>query len=571
MRTSNGSKIAALAVGLALVAAACGSSSKGGASSTTAAPDTTAASVTTTPDTTGGTLPAGAAMSVTYEINPKAAWNDKTPITWADFQCTWQASLNTPKSLSTVGYDQITSVEKGSSDTEVVATFKTKFAAYRTLFGGVLEKAAIKDCKDVTADFGTDGIKFSGKEWLLKSWSAEQIVYEANPAYTGPRTPGVKKIVIVPADTTNLKAGSVDFIFPQASAGIDKELADPKIKFDTALGGSYEALYFQQLKGPFADKDYREAFSKSIDTKALYDQIYAPFAQGSPLLDCGPIAPGPYCDHLWKGGTYDPTSAAAVLTKAGWKKGADGYWANAKGVVPEVRWMINTGNKRRESAQAFLIPKLKEQGFKVKADNCEATPCVFQTRLPALDYDLAMYINTVAPDPIYLTSSFVCDQIPSAANGNKGQNNVGWCNQKASDALHAADQEVDVDKRTALIKTAIQGVHDDFVMLPLLQFPNIGAYRTDKVSGTQGELANYSAFYDWYKWKDVDGDGQIVIGAEQYPTNDCSNPITDCASSSWFFWTVSNPVLPTAFQTTNDQTFVFSDLLASEPVVKTAA
>ena len=571
MRTTKSSKIAALAVGLALVVAACGSDSS---TKTTAAPSTTTPG--TTPGTTGSTTPGttpttggtGSGMTITYEIADSANWNDNTPISWADFQCTWQATVNTPASLSTVGYDQITSVEKGASDKEVVVQFKSPFAAYKTLFGGLLEKSKMKDCMDVSTDFGTDGIKFSGKEWMLDSWTAEQIVYVPNPAYKGPRTPDVKKVVIVPTgDTTALKAGTVDFIFPQAYTGIDKELSDPNIKYDSALGGSFEALYFQQKSGPFADKDYREAFSKSIDLQALYAQIYAPFAQGTPLLDCGPIAPGQYCDHLWKD-TYDPTGAADVLTKAGWTKGSDGFWKNPKGEVPVVRWMINTGNTRRESAQAFLIPKLATLGFKVKADNCEATPCVFQTRLPALDYDLAMYISTVSPDPIYLTSSFVCDQIPSDANGNKGQNNVGWCNQDASTALHNADKEIDDAKRTADIKTAIKAMHDDYVLLPTLQFPNIGAYRTDKVSGTQKELANYTAFYDWYQWKDVNGDGQLVIGAEQFPTNDCSNPITDCASSSWFEWVIANPVLPGAYLTTNDLTFVLSDMLKSEPVVK---
>ena len=60
---------------------------------------------------------------------------------------------------------------------------------------------------------------------------------------------------------------------------IDAELADPNIKYDAALGTQYEALYFQQQKGPFADADYRQAFSKSVDMQGLYDQIYKPFAQ----------------------------------------------------------------------------------------------------------------------------------------------------------------------------------------------------------------------------------------------------------------------------------------------------
>ena len=65
-------------------------------------------------------------------------------------------------------------------------------------------------------------------------------------------------------------------------------------------------------------------------------------------------------------------------------------------------------------------------GFKVVADNCEALPCVFETRLPSMDYDMAMYISTVAPDPAYLTSSFTCDQIPTA-EAPDGYNWWGVC------------------------------------------------------------------------------------------------------------------------------------------------
>ena len=108
MRTSKGGALAALGLGLALIAAACGSSSSG--STTTAAPGTTAAPTTTAAPatTTAGSLPAGVAMQITYEINPKAVWDDGSPITVADFECSWQAALKTPGSIGTVGYDQIT-------------------------------------------------------------------------------------------------------------------------------------------------------------------------------------------------------------------------------------------------------------------------------------------------------------------------------------------------------------------------------------------------------------------------------------------------------------------------------
>lgn len=575
------SKAFALSVGLALIAAACG----GDGESSTATESATAsvtASESAEPTASESAEPAapaeGTVMRVTYSIADTANWNDGSPITVADFECSWHASIDTPGSLSTVGYDQVLAVTAGASDKEVHVDFKTTYAPWRGLFGGLLQASQHADCSDVSADFN-DMQTYGANRYIMESWTPEQIVYVTNTAYTGPTPEGVGRIVIVPAEDgpTLLKSGAVDFIFPQAYTGIDAELADPNVAFDAEGSGAFEALYFQQDDActpdetrscAFADEAFREAYSKSIDLEAVYAQIYAPFAQGVPLLNCGPIAPGPYCDPVFTD-TYDPEGGAAVLTAAGWTLNGDGFWANAAGEVPVVHWMINTGNTRRESTQEFLIPKLAELGFNVMADNCEALPCVFETRLPALKFDMAMYISTVAPDPAYVTSSFVCDQIPSEANDFQGQNSVGWCNEDVSASLYAADAELDVDARAALVKSAIAAMHAEYVLLPTLQFPNIGAYRIDRVGGTQNNLANYWAFNDWHNFTDLDGDGQIVLGAEQFPLPDCVNPITECASSSWFVWLTAFPQLPSAYATTNDQRFVPSEILTGEAVVTT--
>jgi peptide/nickel transport system substrate-binding protein len=288
------------------------------------------------------------------------------------------------------------------------------------------------------------------------------------------------------------------------------------------------------------------------------------------MLNCGPIVPGLYCDNADApfGQTFDPEGATALLEENGWTKNADGFWASPDGTVPEVRWIVNTGNTRRESTQAYLIPLLQAAGFNVRADNCDAA-CYFQQRLPALDYDLAMYISTAPPDPIYLTSSFSCNQIPTEENGFVGQNTSGWCNEDASAALEEADVTVDEDARAELVKTALQAMADDYVLLPLFQFPKSGAYRTDRLAPTEaveGDLNNYRAFSNFHEWEDVDGDGQIIIGAEQWP--ECLNPVTECANSSWYVWTVSFPTLPGLWDTTNDSLFETTELVVGEPAVE---
>ena len=230
--------------------------------------------------------------------------------------------------------------------------------------------------------------------------------------------------------------------------------------------------------------------------------------------------------------------------------------------------MVNTGNTRRESAQAYLIPLLAEAGFKVVADNCEALPCVFETRLPALDYDLAMYISTVAPDPTYLTTPTLRPD-PDRGERLPGPEQHRLVQRGSRGAHRGGRRRTRRGRpRRQIVKQAIGLMAEDPVLLPTLQFPNIGAYRTDKLANSQAELANYRAFNDWYQWEDVDGDGTIVIGAEQFPAPTARTRSPSAPTRRGIVWTAAFPVLPAPFDTTADQTFEITEMLASEPVVE---
>jgi len=574
-KTKKGIRFAAGLIALSLVAAACSSDDAATVTTDTEAPVPEVSYPTSLADcanvTYDYTAPESTSngMTVTYDIAPEAVWEDGSPITFADFKATWEASLNTPGSITTTGYDQITSVEAGTSDKQAVVTFKSVYAPYKTVFFPMLKAAAVENSMDVSGDFA-DFIPFSARPYKMKSWSPEQIVYEPNENYWGTDKAVTSKVVMVPkadSDTeiASIKAGEVDFIYPQYYGGITEAVAQDNITSKVTFGGDYEALYFNQKCGPFADPIFRAAFSQSIDREALFQQIYIPISDQGVLLQCGPIVPGPFCTGDEFAGSYDPTGAETLLTDNGWAKGSDGYWAKGGESAPAIRWIINTGNTRRENTQAYLIPLLQAAGFNVNADNCDAA-CYFQQRLPALDYDMAMYISTAPPDPGYLTNAFVCDQIPTAANSNIGQNSQGWCNTEASDLLHAADAEVDTAVRAESIKSVLRLMAADHVLLPLFQFPKSGFWRTDKVGGpVDGELNNYTAFRNFDQWTDVDGDGQIVIGAEQWPA--CLNQITECANSSWMVWTTAFVVSPGVWATTNDGAYALTNLVTGEPVV----
>ena len=101
-------------------------------------------------------------MTVTYDINPDAVWDDGSPITVDDFQCTLDAILNTPGSIEHGGLRPDHVVEQGDADHQVVVKFSEVYAPYKNLFGSgqFIKAAAVANCKDVSADFA-DNIPFS--------------------------------------------------------------------------------------------------------------------------------------------------------------------------------------------------------------------------------------------------------------------------------------------------------------------------------------------------------------------------------------------------------------------------
>lgn len=569
-RMRNRSRWIALVAVLAVLVSACAGSTED--TTTTAAAEETTTTAAAGDTTTTGEAPAQGAMTMTVDINPDAVWSDGTPITVADFACTWQANLNTPGAISTAGWTEILSVEPGTSDKQVVVEFSTVYAPYKNVFIQILPSHLIADCNDVSGDF-LDNIPVSARPWQLQEWSDQQAILVPNEAYWGDDTAVASRLVQVPRTEDGgiaaLGAGEVDFIFPQAFAGITDALAADNITFEPGYGTNYEGLYFQQgadRGGPFSDPVFREAFSKSVDRELILTNIYEPALPGAPLLQCGLWVPtvGPWCDNTQFVDSYDPEGAAALLEGEGWTRNSAGMWEK-DGVVPEIKWMVNTPNPRREAAQALMIPEFAEAGFNVVADNGDAAT-VFQQRLPAGDYDLAMYINTASPDPT-VTSIMSCDQVPSAENNNQGQNSVFWCNEEASALMAQSDAEIDEAARAELIHQIGQYLVDDHVMLPLFQFPNIAAWRNDRIEGDApaADAANYRAFNNSSQlWTPIDKE-EIVVGAEQWP--ECINPVTECANSSWMVWTTSFAVLPAIWDTTSAGDFALTNLVAGEPTI----
>ena len=138
--------------------------------------------------TTGGTGGATGetAMTLTVDINPDAVWEDGSPITWADFECTWQATANTPGSVITAGLRPVTAVDRrrerqaGHHRVQPRSTART-----RRCSTGIIKSVAVENCNDISGRLRHRACRISGRAVLIESWSHEPVRLRAQRDYWG--------------------------------------------------------------------------------------------------------------------------------------------------------------------------------------------------------------------------------------------------------------------------------------------------------------------------------------------------------------------------------------------------
>jgi peptide/nickel transport system substrate-binding protein len=459
----------------------------------------------------------GDPFTVTYTFREEAVWDDGTPISCADVEFTRQARLQTTGTLTTVGYEDIESVEEGSSPTECVITFARPVAAWADLFGSSSEYILKADAfagPDIANDLNNE-IPFSGGPYILDEFDATggSATFSKNEAYWDDETASLIDgfTMLQQADQETeinaLLAGEVAAIYPQPAPGITEQLSADNIEFQFGAGTTFEGLWFNQgsllnPQTPLASQAVREALMFAVDREEILAEVITPNFPETEILNCGGWVPtvGDWCDNTdFEDVTFDPDRVAELLEGDGWTLGGDGIYEKG-GQRLSMTWQTVAGNARREQIQSIVIPALAELGIELTADNSDADT-LFQVRLPQLDTEVMLYAQVASPDPS-VTTIYHCDNIPSAENEFAGQNNLSWCNEEASALMNEADQTPEPEARLEITQQIGDFVRQDAVWLPFYQLPLITAWDTTQVAGPVGLYTSspLSGFYNIYDW-----------------------------------------------------------------------
>ena len=434
----------------------------------------------------------GGKQVVTLHLNPKAKWNSGRTIDYTDYRATWKANSGfAPDFLpaSTDGFNQISSVEKGAKDTDVVLTFKTTYPDWTTVLSTVLPKEGVKDPHTFN-----DGWKTLNPDWLTGPFIPMK-VDEASKTLTVKRNGkwwGDKSKL----DTVSFKA--MDSA-TQTKAFANKEIdvasnittkdgyrtaqKRPDVEMRQAGSVQWRHFTFNTKSTMLSDKKVRQAIVKGINRPAIAKSDLAgmPVSPETLMLGNHLFMPGQagYRDNSadYK---YDPEAAKKGLDEAGWKKQGDYRVKDGKTLT--INYAQLTGVPTSENEGALFKQDMARIGVKVNLVNTPSDS--FTQTLSSHSFDVIAFTWNGTAYPI----ANIRQIYGAAAEGSKqpSQSNYSQLlDPKVEKFISKIGTESDVSKRRELANQADKTIWDDVMTLPL--------YRRMSFTAVPKNLANFGA------------------------------------------------------------------------------
>lgn len=445
---------------------------------------------------------------ITYRIDPKAIWNDGTPITSADFAYTWDQIKNGADIRDRTGYRDIASVDATDASTAVV-TFApgASYASWKALFGGAygILPAHLLEGRDRAAAMGA-GYSFSGGPWEIDRWErGVSIVLKPNDAYWGTRPKLDQVTFTFTPDTASefekLAAGEVSMIYPQPQLDVVEQLAarPAGVRSEiTSTTSNVEAMWMNNSVPPFDDVAVRRAICRSVDRDAVVSSLFGSLGVTAAWNSFDPPVLSEVTDTAaFAGCTKDLSEVSRILEADGWTKGADGIWVK-DGRRLEFTLRTTSSNARRALTAKALQSQLADAGIAMSIETEKSTTLFGQT-LPNGDFQMVLYAKVARGlDPVGC-AVFCSANIPSPANNNSGQNLTRADVPAADPLLASVDTALDPSTRVRANREAMRLLAADVVSIPLDPLPNILLW-SERIVGPVSDNGLEGPFWNMEQW-----------------------------------------------------------------------
>ncbi len=421
---------------------------------------------------------------ITYTINPKATWNDGTPITWEDLKSQVDADSGRDKRFliaSKAGFDRVQSVTRGVDDRQAVITFSQPYAEWQWMFAGGMQPRSMTANPDVFNTGQLDRPGPSAGPFIMSTVdrSTQRIVLTRNPRWWGkkPRLDSITFLVldasaIIPA----LQNNAIDAAGLSTLDDLVTAQHTPGIAIRRAPAPTWNHFTFNGAAGSIlADERLRLAICRGIDRQAIVNVVqHGMTDHPEPLNNHVYVVGQPgYQDNSGPGG-YNPDQARRDLDALGWKLNGTVREKDGKQLVLRDVFMDSVPTQ-----QTALVAQqnLAQIGVKLVLDAKPATG-FYSQYVDVGNFDIVQFDWT--------TFAFPLAALPQVFASN-GDGNFGKIGNSVIDAkIDATLSELDPDKARALANEVDTMIWQEGFSLPLYQSPGDIAVRSD--------LANYGAF-----------------------------------------------------------------------------
>ncbi|MEX8032093.1 ABC transporter family substrate-binding protein [Microbacterium sp. 20-116] len=430
-------------------------------------------------------------QKVEIKLNPDAKWEDGTPITVADYQATWKANNGSNPAyvvISTTGWDQISSVEQGTDQFDVVITFSSVFADWQSLFGQVLPASVANDPNTFNTGYLTKALPSSGPFKLASFDSTAGVAtLDHNPNWWGPK-PKLDTVVFRAVSQsqqgTSFSNGEIDALNISSNADLYQTAQNvPGAEIQASNGLTWTHITMRASSGPLADVNVRKAVASIVNRGQIANNANSPV--GVPAITQGSyiFMPGQdgYTDDSLP---YDVDAGTKYLEAAGYTKDGDSWKKDGTALSFKVTVPADTTTniQRAEQIQADLA----EVGIPVELVSVPVGS-YFSDYIIKGDFEMVTFSWQGTAYPISSTRSLFTP-VDSA------QNYTGIADPRL-DALWAkANAELDPDARLQTAQEIDKVLWESVPIIPIAPLPNVYAVKQGLVNwgATQFETIDWT-------------------------------------------------------------------------------
>lgn len=406
-------------------------------------------------------------LTVEVRLNPKAVWQGGTSITADDMIAFWKAQNGSDDRFevtSTAGYDDIAAVEQGDDRFSYSVTFKEPTAEWPLYVYPRLAKNVSQDPKLFNSAFRKKAISSNGP-FVVESIDRRKgvITQVPNPRWWGAK-PRVDKITWNVADPAlQAKAFAADEL-----DAVDLEAATyPTVKgigsVQRAPGVEWSQVTLNAGSGPLEDVRVRRAIARAINRDAIASTTADALGARPETLGSLLLVPGQRGYRDSSGSiAYDPDAAAALLAKAGWRKGSGGV-LERDGKTLSLTMPVPRGVPANAQRARAIARDLRAVGIRVSLRTVPAAR-FFDPYVISLDFDLVTFTRRASAFPIGATKP-VFFPIDSA------QNYTGMGPDRLGKGFDTVLGTLATGLRTRRIAKLDEWLLEDVPMIPLAVTP----------------------------------------------------------------------------------------------------